>query len=145
MQWMPQEVRYCFVSESYDRRASAKAGKKVAKVRLKQVPEARLTVPIAPTKIGMEVNGLVWQMVTYEHTTDEIELLGEVAAFFHFRHWDDFLATEGKETILPSVDEGPEGNRANIPDCVFLWLRRDGVLAFEECKSAIAHQNTGAE
>jgi len=79
-----------------------------------------------------------------------MELLGEVAAFFHFRHWDDFLATEGKDTVLPSIDNAPEGEgvadgTAKLPECVFLWLRRDGKLAFQECESAIKHQNGGAE
>lgn len=67
MQWLPRDTRYCFVKESYDKRASERARKPVVSYRLNPVPEARLTYPE-----GHSGGGVTWHTVTYTHTEDEV-------------------------------------------------------------------------
>jgi hypothetical protein len=155
MQWLPVATRYCLVGRAYSSNpARDHDGVKPSKLRLKQTMEARWE-PIGSGSASSS-GQMKWTVATRHLSRDTRELLGEVAAFFHFRHWDDYLATEGKITKLP--DGIPDGalqaasalagagiGPPRLPACTFLWLTRDSKLAFQDCQSGIHEQNSGVE
>jgi hypothetical protein len=112
MQWLPVDVRYCIVEETYPDGGSAGGRGEGSRVRLKHVGEAVL-------QKGK------WSVNDEEAARRQVKT---VSAFFHFRHWDDY-ASLGLSTAWDA--KAPSGE---LGGCMMLYLRPDGAMSFEPCE-----------
>ena len=121
MQWLPVATRQCIASESFSKdslkmHSSSKESQEM-NLRLLRVGEA------------------VFEKGKWSINDERASRRGgnaHVAAYFHFRHWDDVVA-RGVFTQLPI----PDNNNFLNADCMVLRIRVDNTLAYETCASAI--------
>lgn len=125
MQWLPTDLRYCIAVETYDKDEILSQDKSQGKkLRLARVGEAI-----------KEKNGM-W------YINDESKSKRQIvshAAFFHFRHWDDYASTSIKTVFndkeVAATANGGNGGRGfgrGGQDCMVLHLKNQ-VMAYEPC------------
>jgi len=122
MQWLPVAVRYCLASSVYDKN-SALAQDKQDSLRLDHVGEA--------FTVG---KGTSWYV--NDEKLAKRQVSGGEAAFFHFRHWDDYASTS-IATNFGSVTSTSTTNIGDQMPCMVLHLRNDKTMAFEPCQVVI--------
>eukprot|EP01041_Mallomonas_annulata_P000336 gene336-603_t len=125
MQWLPVEYRLCAVTPGYGGGLKGRGKTDNSKnIRLSRVNEAVL------------VKGK-W------HISDEtVSSVPSTAAFFHFRHWDDF-ASSGTEV---EWGLGAQGDSSRLDPCMVVCLRKVNTasqgkvrfLSFESCSHALS-------
>lgn len=111
MFWLPIALRYCLASPQYDKAAA-----------LVQFDQDKLRL----NRVG-ESFSIANEWFVNDETKSHRQVL-KYAAFFHFRHWDDFLS----KGITTEWYENSE--QATSDNCMVLRIRPgDRYLAFESC------------
>ena len=163
MQWLPQSVRYCITQEIYGAAgasgdgggsADSRDASRRQRLRLVHVGEAAyLPAQHGKGKAdswrwqgGKDVPGNAGGWVINDESVARRQLQ-TVSAFFHFRHWDDYasvgLSTTWEEESIAQA-QAPKQLRSEkekaglLPPlgCMVLYLRSDGIMAFEPCSKA---------
>lgn len=121
MQWLPMKTRQCIATEAFTKgnlRVNNREKKDEGKnLRLQRVSES------------------VFEDGKWSINDEKAVKRGgnsQLAAYFHFRHWDD-VVSRGVFTQLP-IKGDPDPLNTN---CMVLRIRVDSTLAYETCASAI--------
>lgn len=122
MQWLPMAVRYCLATPVYDKDAALNQGKP-ERLRLDRVGEAF-------TDHGPN------DWFVNDEKLSRRQVIG-TSAFFHFRHWDDYISS-GLSTSW-NMDVNSLNNEIG---CMVLRVRPDNVLAFESCDFVLSQKDS---
>lgn len=107
MNWLPKSVRYCLAQAD---------NRNEGHLQILKVGES------------FSVNGS-WY-INPDNNNDISRKTARQAAFFHFRHWDDF----GSSGIMTKWS-----NDSNIMNtCMILYVRSDNIMVFEPCLDALS-------
>eukprot|EP01032_Pedospumella_encystans_P022017 gene22017-24962_t len=124
MFWLPTETRYCIAEPVYAKKALLqKDSDAQKKLKLQRVGES------------------VFEKGQWSINDEEAARRQQAdhAAFFHFRHWDDFISKSISATWNPT---GTTTDAADL-GCMVLYLRADAAMAFEACKLVALKEKRG--
>lgn len=151
MAWLPVPARSCVATEKFhhgSNHESNAAGKQQSQehhdtLRLSRVGECVLSLPDKST------GERIWQCNDEKAAPRQVH---EAAAFFHFHHWDEYVAMSKsisdftEDFSAGQVHASIDATKSSAPhsehhthvtaDCLVLYLRYDRALVLESCATA---------